>query len=61
MTVDRTDNNLARFQYSAPAWWAGFNTGRRDARVQAQSEAATWEAVDWQRGALATIKERTET
>jgi hypothetical protein len=60
MTVDRTDNNLSRFQFSAPAWWAGFNAGRQTAREQAQKELADWRAADFQRGAAGKISEGAE-
>jgi hypothetical protein len=60
MTVDRTDNNLSRFQFSAPAWWAGFNAGRQTAREQAQKELADWRASDWQRDAAGKISEGAE-
>lgn len=55
--VDRTDNNLERFRYNAPAWWAAFERGRREAREQARMESADWRAGDWQRGAASRINE----
>lgn len=32
MTVNRSDNNLSRFQFSCPAWWEGVQEGRRSVR-----------------------------
>lgn len=60
MAVDRSNLDLSRFRYTAPAWWEGFNAGRRAGREQAISERADWQPRDWHRGAVAKIKEGAE-
>src|SRR3546814_15535385 len=59
--VDRTDNDLARFQFSCPAWWTAFNRGRLAERRSAVNERADWREGDFQRGAAGKILGGVET
>lgn len=52
MSVDRTTNNLSRFQFSCPAWWAGFTRGRKFGRELAIYESADWRPADFNRGKI---------
>lgn len=61
MTVDRTRNDLDRFRWTCPAWWAGFNKGRQSGRDAAIAECADWREGDFQLGKAAEILEGVET
>ena len=51
-SVDRSNLDLSRFQFSCPGWWRGFTKGRVDHRAEAVNEHADWKAADWQRRKL---------
>lgn len=58
MTVNRSDNNLARFRYSHPVWWNGFLAGGMAERLRSLNEEALrddWKRADWQRLALEKV------